>query len=387
MDRWYWSEASLGNGESSLHTVQGIRLYDGDKKSGYDDGHLVLTNVRFLWRHHSQTKSLVLDLALVVLVEEESGGFTSSPKLVLHLSPCPHSHPNGPVSSSPFTYIKLGFRQGGISSFHQELQNALAARSWERIRNLSLQKNANPTSKQVRTGILGIERAIQAKQNKTDTDINRAFEDLKNLMGFAKEMVSISRNIANKIKEQSGEVSSDETTQFRAYLLSLGIDDPVTKEAIGSTTEYHRKLAQEIARALEKPIKEAGGVMLLTEVYCRINRARGLELLSSEDVYHACCLMAAENLSVKLQTFDSGVQVLQLSTLDQNKIVEETKALLEGHDEHGLSASDVARLSGLPLLLAQERLLEAESCAKAVRDESSEGLRFFPNLFLYEYSW
>ena len=381
MDHWYWTPAALNTGEVSLHTVQGIRLYDGDKKSSFDDGHLTLSNLRLMWRHQSQSSSLALDLNYVVLVEEESGGFTSSPKLVLHLSQLNPGQPSGPVASSSFTYIKLGFRHGGISGFHQDFQNALANRAWEKISSIKSQPKPSAGGRQIRAGILGIERAIQAKQSKTNTDINKAFEDLQNLMGFAKEMVHISKSIANKIKEQSGEVSSDETTQFRSYLLSLGIDDPVTKEAVGSTTEYHQRLAQEISNALETPIKEAGGVMLLTEVYCRINRARGLQLLSTEDVYHACCSMSSQNLPIKLHTFDSGVQVLQLMTMDHKKVAKETAALLENQEIHGLSASDLARLSGVPLLIAQERLLQAENCALAVRDNSSEGLRFFPNLF------
>lgn len=381
MDRWYWCDSSLVSGERVELTVNGIRLYDGDKKTGYDDGHLVLTKQRLLWRNESQSSSLGLDLRLVVLLQEEAGGFTSSPKLVLHLSQPSHTQPAGPVPSSSNTYIKFSFRQGGCSNFHQVLQKVIEEREWERTTPSVPQPTRGHQGKSIHTGILGIERAIQAKQQETNQNISHAFEDLKNLMGLAKDMVSLSRNISNKIKEHSGEVSSDDTIQFRSYLLSLGIDDPVTRETYGTANEYHHHLARELVRALEDAVKDAGGVMLLTEVYCRINRARGMELLSPEDVLHACQVMKKLALPLILHSFESGVQVIQTAGLDQKKVVEATVEVLSQHETDGVSAGDLARECGMPLLLAQERLLQAERCAEAVRDESSEGLRFYPNLF------
>lgn len=101
--------------------------------------------------------------------------------------------------------------------------------------------------------------------------------------------------------------------------MSLGIDDPVTKSAFGSDDKYHRELARELARALEKPLRERGGIMALSDVYCRINRARGLEvrtycytaddnslfmnfvfkLMSPEDLLNACRVLNSLSLSVR----------------------------------------------------------------------------------------
>lgn len=47
-----------------------------------------------------------------------------------------------------------------------------------------------------------------------------------------------------------------------------------------------------------------------------------------------------------------------------------------------LSVEELAQILSVSLLLAQERLLTAERSGKICRDESIEGLRFFPNLFL-----
>lgn len=391
MDRWYWTESSLMSGEVSKHSVPCKRLYDGDSRTGYEDGHLTLTNVRVLWKHSSQNKSLALSLSVISRVQEESAGFISSAKLVFQLSPKPPDQPSGPISHSPHDHIKLAVKQSDLENTSVQVQMAISDRAWESrsFKDSSLRSSdASSGRKMPRAGILGIERAIEARQKATDASISGAFEDLKQLITQAKEMVALSHNIAERIKDQGHESSSDETTQFRSCLLSLGIDDPVTRDAVGSTNEYHKKLAGEICQALQTPIQEAGGVMLLSEVFCRINRARGLELVSPEDVANACSLMKGTAYPLQLYAFPTGVQVLQLATMNSTKLIEKIRDVLteecvgagEGSYK-GMSAGEVARTLGLPLLLAKERLLFCELQGAVLRDESSQGLIFFPNLF------
>ncbi|KAJ8873603.1 hypothetical protein PR048_024421 [Dryococelus australis] len=195
----------------------------------------------------------------------------------------------------------------------------------------------------LRTGIVGIERGIQEKQKATDESISAAFQDLSKLMVMAKDMVSLSRNISQKIKEKQGDITEDETVRFKSYLLSLGIEDPVTRDSCHSESQYHQGLARELAQVLEEPIKastspllalmyacvqEVGGMMALTDVYCRVNRARGLELLSPEDLLGACRMLERARLPVRFHQFDSGVMVLQLSTHSIDNIVQSTKEIV-----------------------------------------------------------
>lgn len=63
-------------------------------------------------------------------------------------------------------------------------------------------------------------------------------------------------------------------------------------------------------------------MMILTDVYCRVNRARGLELLSPEDLLNASRQLASLSLPIVLRVFDSGVMVLQSRSHDDNAIVE-----------------------------------------------------------------
>uniref|UniRef100_A0A915IFV8 Vacuolar protein-sorting-associated protein 36 n=1 Tax=Romanomermis culicivorax TaxID=13658 RepID=A0A915IFV8_ROMCU len=133
-------------------------------------------------------------------------------------------------------------------------------------------------------------------------------------------MVALSKRISESVRNKKGAISEDETVQFKSYLLSLGVDDPVTKE--GSKSMYFYDLAREISKVMLKPIEEAGGVIPLSEAYCRLNRARGLE-------------------------------------------VEENECL---------SADGLSRLLGIPLVLATERLLCAEEAGLLCRDDSIEVL-------------
>lgn len=117
--------------------------------------------------------------------------------------------------------------------------------------------------------------------------------------------------------------------------------------------------------------------MVLTDVYCRVNRARGMELLSPEDLLNACHRM---NGPIKLRTFPSGAMVLQTETHDDEKIFEEICKELE--ECTSISSEELAQKTNISLMLSMERLLSAERAGKVCRDESIEGLRFYPNRFL-----
>lgn len=110
--------------------------------------------------------------------------------------------------------------------------------------------------------------------------------------------------------------------------MSLGIDDPVTRDSHKSDNQYYRSLAKQVCDILLNPISDMGGMMALADAYCRVNRARGLELLSPEDLLNACRLMESLDLPLKLYQFSSGVMVLQLQSLDDESVAEATAQLV-----------------------------------------------------------
>ncbi|KAF3423327.1 hypothetical protein E2986_10732 [Frieseomelitta varia] len=377
--------------------------------TNFESGELVLTSHRFLWGRPGDISRgltcLSLSLRHIVFFEEEVPGpfsFGRSKKIIIHLSESPVDKMPGPLDNSIYNYIKFSFKEGLDPNFHTHLSDTIMRRVWEFTPIMPLNhpdsntKNSGDINKplpqiKTRTGIIGIERSLQEQQKATDESISMAFQDLKKLMEVAKDMVSISKTISAKIRvildkitlplqERQGDITEDETVRFKSYLMSLGIDDPVTRDAYKSSNEYFKQLAIQLANILEEPIKEVGGMMTLTDVYCRVNRARGLELLSPEDLLNASRQLASLSLPIVLRVFDSGVMVLQSRSHDDNAIVDVIAELIK--ERGSLTAEEFAQSEGISVLLARERLLVTEKRGRASRDDTIEALRFYPNLFL-----
>ncbi|KAF3840784.1 hypothetical protein F7725_006646 [Dissostichus mawsoni] len=337
MDRFSWSNGLLEINETLVIQQRGVRLYDGDDKAKLDVGVALLSTHRLIWRDvQNHECCIAMPLSQIILFEEQAAGIGKSAKIVIHLQETPVNKEPGPYQNSKYSFIKLSFKEHGQIEFHRRLTEEMTRKRWENT-PVSQPISAGTSSQAGRTravGIVGIERKIEEKRKETDKNICEAFEDLSKLMVKAKEMVELSRSIANKIKDKQGDISEDE---------------------------------------------ERGGMMALTEVYCLVNRARGMELLSPEDLVNACKMFESLKLPLRLRVFDSGVMVVQLQSHSEEEMI--ASALDNVTDKGSLTAEEFAKLLGLSVLLSKERLLLAEKVGHLCRDDSVEGLRFYPNLF------
>ncbi|KAF0038391.1 hypothetical protein F2P81_008875 [Scophthalmus maximus] len=281
MDRFSWSNGLLEINETLVIQQRGVRLYDGDDKAKLDVGVALLSTHRLIWRDVKNHECCIaMPLSQIIFFEEQAAGIGKSAKIVIHLYPVPANKEPGPYQHSKYPYIKLSFKEHGQIEFYRRLTEEMTQKRWEST-SLSqpIPTGTSPqTGKTHAVGIIGIERKIEQKRKETDKNISEAFEDLSKLMVKAKEMVELSRSIANKIKDKQGDITEDETIRFKSYLLSMGIADPVTRETHGSGTHYHLQLAKQLGDMLQAPLEERGGMMALTEVYCLVNRARGMEV-------------------------------------------------------------------------------------------------------------
>lgn len=376
MDRWLFiSSQNLPGEVGNLLKQTGVRLYDGDSKSNLEDGTLELTSHRLMMKG----EKICLDLFRVLLLEREEGGFMRSDKLVLHLAPLTETENTlaRPVTKHKADFVKLSFRSGGQAEFFNHLQKAVASKAWEVKQTVP----ARPAKREMRAGITGIEKKMSQKARQDNADISKAFQDLDRLMEMAKPMVALAKSISTKIRDRQGEITEDETVQFKSYLLSLGIDDPVTKDSAGSDKAYYQGVAREMFLVFDQPIQQAGGMMTLTDAFVRLNRARGLELVSPEDLLQACRALGPTQLPMELHTFPSGVMVLRTSNHNQEEARQSLLNLVESRGS--LTPEELSQTSqGLSVLLGKERLLDAASNGDLARDDSVEGIRFYPNLFL-----
>lgn len=173
-----------------------------------------------------------------------------------------------------------------------------------------------------RVGLAGIERSMIAQTVSNDRSISGAFTDLSKLMENAKEMVAISKNLSQRIrntKASGGKVAEDDTTELRRAMLSMGLEDQEDQDndygaSTGDAFSFHRQLAGQICRLLQPLLEQrtagaTGGCIDLTTAYCRINRARGVQLIAPDDLLQAARLMPSLNLPLRLKTFPSGLKV------------------------------------------------------------------------------
>ncbi len=234
-------------------------------------------------------------------------------------------------------------------------------------------------------GIVSIEKKIQAQHEQTDRNISSGFQDLRNLINLCQDMVGISKNIKEKLKEKGTEISSDEAVLFKSYLLSLGVnedfdEDPVKRSKYNSDNKYYNDLGKQIHKLIKPLAKDRGGQIALPEVYCAINRARGFELISPDDLLNACSTLEKQNLGLKMVKYSSGLVVLQCDDFDQNTINNQILDLF--NEVESTSAQELAVKIGVSVALARQRLLDSENFGLICRDASVQGLRFYPNKFL-----
>uniref|UniRef100_A0A8C1FQC1 Vacuolar protein-sorting-associated protein 36 n=1 Tax=Cyprinus carpio carpio TaxID=630221 RepID=A0A8C1FQC1_CYPCA len=358
MDRFVWTNGLLEMNETLVIQQRGVRLYDGEEKAKLDVGVVLLSTHRLLWRDQKNHECCIcIPLSQIIFFEEQAAGIGKSAKIVIHLHPAPENKEPGPYQHSKYSYIELSFKEHGQIEFYRRLTEEMTQKRWENT-PVSQPIPTGPKAGRTRAvGIVGIERKLEEKRKETDKNISEAFEDLSKLMEKAKEMVELSKSIANKIKDKQGDITEDETIRFKSYLLSMGIANPVTRETHGSGTQYHIQLAKQLGDMLQAP----------------------LELLSPEDLVNACKMFESLKLPLRLRVFDSGVMVVQLQSHSEEEMI--ASALDNVSDKGSLTAEEFAKLLGLSVLLAKERLLLAEKMGHLCRDDSVEGLRFYPNLF------
>uniref|UniRef100_A0AAZ3NXI3 Vacuolar protein-sorting-associated protein 36 n=1 Tax=Oncorhynchus tshawytscha TaxID=74940 RepID=A0AAZ3NXI3_ONCTS len=319
MDRFTWSNGLLEMNETLVIQQRGVKLYDGEDKAKLDVGIALLSTHQLIWRDLKNHECCIaIPLSQIIYFEEQAAG--------------------------------IGKRR---------LTEELSQKRWESTpMSQPIPTATNSQTGRTRAvGIVGIERKIEERRKETEKNISEAFEDLSKLMVKAKEMVELSRSIANKIKDKQGDITEDETIRFKSYLLSMGIANPVTRETHGSGTHYHLQLAKQLGDILLAP----------------------LELLSPEDLVNACKMFESLKQPLRLRIFDSGVMVVQLQSHSEEEMI--SSALDNVTDKGSLTAEEFAKLLGLSVLLSKERLLLAEKMGHLCRDDSVEGLRFYPNLF------
>ncbi|KAI8321990.1 Vps36-domain-containing protein [Martensiomyces pterosporus] len=307
---------------------------------------------------------------------------------------------DGDAANEP---IKLSFRAGGSSSFYSALKEAISDKAWTAASaGVSLE---SPTAQSSMTagapfagerrptigGISTIVSAAHESERARDAALNTAFSDLDALVAKANEIVGLAEHIATQLnspaasklrskgKGDGDEDNAERADAFKQYLLDLGIDSPVTKDTAGAV--FHEELARELCEYLENYVSQSGGTVALVDAYCLYNRAREFSLVYPADFVQACRKFEQLNLLLRLRQYPSGLLVLEdASSASDASIISRIDSYVSSFGP--ITANDLATIEECPLTLAEEHLWLCERAGRVCRDESVEGIRFYPNVFL-----
>ncbi|KAI6240162.1 Vacuolar protein-sorting-associated protein 36 [Aphelenchoides fujianensis] len=338
MDRlsWYQPGESM---EEILCQSGHVGIFDGDlKQSAFEQGTASLTLQRVIWADSSDPDCrLILHHSLVERIERHHKTmFGRGGKIIVTLKP-------GPVAASGYNSLRFVFKNGGEEDFYKRYADALSRQTWKRTSSSSSSAGSGSRNSHAHSGSLSGQSGQRAAA----------------VPGVEKRM----NDPPNKIQE-----SITQVIKIKTYLLSLGISD-------GSEAEYFVELAKQLDTIPGQA--EFGGAMSLAEAYCYANRCREGELISPEDLLNACNHL--EDINSAFRTAFSG---LQLVSLDEQEEIEEAVRCVEKLKFAAPEA--VSEHIGVNVACAMERLLAAESEALICRDETVDGIVFYPNRFQNE---
>lgn len=151
---------------------------------------------------------------------------------------------------------------------------------------------------------------------------------------------------ATQVASQDGEADDaaaakeDEVSKLSALMLDMGITSPVTRENAGGA--YFEQLARQLAEYLGGQMTQNGGIMTLSDIYCVFNRARGVELVSPDDLYRAAQLQKTLRLGYHLRKFEGGLLVLMADSHREDQVAERL-AKMAGKSSSGfITSTDVS---------------------------------------------
>jgi ESCRT-II complex subunit VPS36 len=299
--------------------------------------------------------------------------------------------------------VYLVFRTSNASSdrddFAKSLDRALHRRAWEESARAA-EKKKNSSVEVLAGRKVGVDAILTRNKLKhkeaerlTD-DVFAKGGDVEKVMGEAGELVAIiNKYVATLDRTTANQAQNDQEAADNARLTGMLADMGMTSAlsqsqatggGSGGKAAYYQTVARQLSDFLRynNKIKDAGGMMTLTDVYCLFNRARGTNLISPDDLLMALPWMEKLSLGLKKREFDSGVVVVQDDSFDDVKMAEKLVEIADTKAGDGMTVLDASRLLKVSAMLANEQLLAAEKLGRLCRDVTLEGTRFYRNRFV-----
>lgn len=205
MNRFVYGAPTLMDSETVLNRERNVTLFDGFEETNFQGGEILITTHRLLWGPPGAIprgeRCLILTFTQITYAEEEPPySYDRHRKVLVYLDFFVDPHADKAIPDSRFNFVKLWFKEGYSSDVLGNIERQM--QYWLNIPPQIAENQPSRTQSQIklRTGIVGIERGLQAKQSLLDGTLTLAFKDLTKLMCMAGDMVRLSKVISKKIK-------------------------------------------------------------------------------------------------------------------------------------------------------------------------------------------
>lgn len=222
-------------------------------------------------------------------------------------------------------------------------------------------------------GVGGVVNRQIERAEETRRTMREAFADLQSLMKKAGEMVVLAERLAEATGGKVGEISD-----LQRLVHGLGIKSPVMRAATGA--DFHKELGKQLAEWIRPILNSSNGIITLTDAFCLFNRARGVELISPQDMLRACESWESLGVDVHLRAFDNGVMVIHTTKRSDEEVCTRFKDALPSRTS-SLDACEAAKILETTPDIALEYLHMAEGRGLLCRDDGPAQMRFYANLF------
>lgn len=313
--------------------------------------------------------------------------------------------------------IKFSFRAGGEKVLLDRLKHALTQRKWllhnappvpgrqvDDLLNDDASATRSNSSQPRRVGIAGLETRGVELHKTNEFVIGSAFEDLEALITSAKEVIAMAERfrVRNGLSEMDDSTASEIWSES-ASALGLVTTKDMVPTGSSADTLYVTQLARDLAEYLTDDkrgiLRREGGIISLVDLWAVFNRSRnGIELVSPLDFEKAARMWESLQLPLRLRKFKSGLLVVQgkdrtdektikviTNWLDNMRLItsdDDAQSMQDSiHFGKGVTAQDTAAQFKWSVGVAAEELEMAEQCGALVRDQCSQGLKFWLNNF------
>ncbi|KAK2964189.1 putative Vacuolar protein sorting-associated protein 36 [Blattamonas nauphoetae] len=363
----------LEENERRVFTVDSVYISE-DKKS-YDKANnfkVILTSSRVVFvREDELNRSLSLYIDMIIDYLFKQKAFSKSYIQVTHTL----------VSGSNATLF-IHQKSKGLN----ELSEKLKEEKLRRAKALAASQASTtipdePTKFEFKGG-----KSLSAQQaeDHLKSVVAGSFDDIDSLMQGARELLGLAQDYTRVLSRNldTSQISQSEKEDYLVFANELGIDSAVTRESAG--TDYEKELSREFATLMFPILERSGGTMTLVDAYATYNRARGINLISPDDLIKCTKLFPSLNISLRVSSLKSGVSVVHLLSHGEEQMKEKTLAYLRTKKETGFGYSilDVAAHLNISSVLAKQYLLSCEENNLICRDEVSDTTLFYPNFFL-----